>query len=213
MSQAITIIDPSTIVRQGLVHLINNKTDYHVISDYDNSYRLFERFESDDTDIVIAEYYLPDINGLDLIRSIKSKNSFTKALILSNISSDSELIKLYQSDYDGYVSKASGLNILVRALDSITRGVRYFDPSVLPRVNKVLLENDNHNNLISKLTKREKQILNCVASGMSNKEIAFECNISERTVKNHLSSIFLKIEVSDRTQAAVFAIRTGLTEL
>ena len=132
---------------------------------------------------------------------------------LSNMSSDSELIKLYQSDYDGYVSKASGLNILVRALDSITRGVRYFDPSVLPRVNKVLLENDNHNNLISKLTKREKQILNCVACGMSNKEIAFECNISERTVKNHLSSIFLKIEVSDRTQAAVFAIRTGLTKL
>ena len=78
MSQAITIIDPSTIVRQGLVHLINNKTDYHVISDYDNSYRLFERFESDDTDIVIAEYYLPDINGRDLIRILKVKTALLR---------------------------------------------------------------------------------------------------------------------------------------
>ena len=109
--------------------------------------------------------------------------------------------------------KDSGSSELKQAINVIMSGESYIQPSLLPALNSRLINRDVDQDKLQTLTKRELEILTQVAGGMFNKEIAVNLNISERTVKNHISNIFRKIDVSDRTQAAVFAIRNNIVKL
>ena len=107
----------------------------------------------------------------------------------------------------------SGSEELKRAIDTVINNDTYIQPSLIPALNSRLINRDVDKEKLKLLTKREIEILAQVASGMFNKEIAINLDISERTVKNHISNIFKKIDVSDRTQAAVFAIRNNIVKL
>ena len=114
---------------------------------------------------------------------------------------------------DGYVLKDSGSDILKRAIRVVHQGEQYIEPILMPRLRERIENNKNPEKKEDKLSKREFEILKLVAVGMYNKEIADQLSISEKTVKNHMSSIFRKIKVSDRTQAAVYAIRNNYVRL
>ena len=114
---------------------------------------------------------------------------------------------------DGYILKDSESAELKKAIFSIVEGENYIQPSLIPSLNSKMIEKNRDEGKIESLTKRELEVLKLLAVGMYNKEVAEKLNISERTVKNHVSNIFKKIEVTDRTQAAVFAIRNNLIEL
>ena len=114
---------------------------------------------------------------------------------------------------DGYILKDSESAELKKAIVSVVNGENYIQPSLIQMLNAKLVSRDTDKDKIEQLTKRELEVLIKVASGMFNKEIAISLNISERTVKNHISNIFKKIQVSDRTQAAVFAIRNDIIKV
>ena len=114
---------------------------------------------------------------------------------------------------EGYVLKDSESAELKKAIFSIVDGEIYIQPSLIPALNAKRIEKNVDENKIDDLTKRELEVLKLLAVGMYNKEIAEKLNISERTVKNHVSNIFKKLEVTDRTQAAVFAIRNNLIRI
>ena len=136
-----------------------------------------------------------------------------KVIILTIHNEGDYLLSAYEKGADGYVLKDSGCEVLKSAIRTVTRGEQYIEPILMPKLRERL---DNKNLLSGKeerLSKREFEILKLVAVGMYNKEIADALSISEKTVKNHMSSIFRKIKVSDRTQAAVYAIRNNYVKL
>ena len=122
-------------------------------------------------------------------------------------------LKAVDIGVDGYILKDSESAELKKAIFSIVEGENYIQPSLIPSLNSKMIEKNRDEGKIESLTKRELEVLKLLAVGMYNKEVAEKLNISERTVKNHVSNIFKKIEVTDRTQAAVFAIRNNLIEL
>ena len=114
---------------------------------------------------------------------------------------------------DGYILKDSGSRELFKAVECVYNGERFIQPELTPALNSKLIARSTEQTLIDELTKREVQVLKLLAEGLFNKEIADMLAISERTVKNHISNIFKKIGVADRTQAAVFAIRNGMIDI
>ena len=123
------------------------------------------------------------------------------------------LIKAVDIGIDGYLLKDSDSNELKRAINSVNNGEKFIQPSLIPLLNSKLIARDLDKEKLEKLSNREIEVLKLVSIGMFNKEIGKKLDISERTVKNHMSNIFKKIECTDRTQAAVFAIRNGLVNV
>jgi DNA-binding NarL/FixJ family response regulator len=156
---------------------------------------------------------MPGKTGIEVLQELKNNKSRVKVLILTVHNEIEYLMKAIDIGVDGYILKDTESSELKRAIISIFNGETYFQPSLIPAMNNRLINRDIDETRIKSLTKREMEVLITVANGMSNKEIAANLHISERTVKNHRSNIFKKIGVSDRTQAAVFAIKNNLIKL
>ena len=164
-------------------------------------------------DIVILDINMPNMNGVETLGKIKSEYENMKVLILTMHDEIEYLIRTMDLGANGYILKKSKSNDLINAVNAVMHGQKYIYPDLEKDMNKVI---DNRNHDLDKcksLTKRETEILIQVAEGMFNKEIAINLDISERTVKNHISNMFKKIDVSDRTQAAVFAIKNNIVKL
>ncbi|MGN0271397.1 MAG: LuxR C-terminal-related transcriptional regulator, partial [Lachnospiraceae bacterium] len=136
-----------------------------------------------------------------------------KVLVLTVHNEVEYLLKAVEIGISGYMLKDSNSSELKNAIFSIIEGEDYIQPSLIPMLNSKLLEMDSDKVKLDLLTRREYEVLKLLTEGMFNKEIAMKLNISERTVKNHVSNIFKKIEVTDRTQAAVFAIRCNIVDI
>ena len=156
---------------------------------------------------------MPKKNGLEVLKSLKSKRSKLKVLVLTVHNEIEYLVKALEIGCDGFILKDSDFDTLKKAIFSVYSGETYIEPSLMPLLNSSLAERDVLKEKVSDLTRREMEVLKMIASGAFNKEIALTLNISERTVKNHVSNIFKKIGVSDRTQAAVFAIKNNIISI
>ena len=156
---------------------------------------------------------MPKKNGIEVLKEIRKKDTGLKVLMLTVHNEVEYLIKAIEIGVDGYILKDSESAELKKAIFAVAEGEKYIQPSLIPALNAKLINKDEDKDKIEQLTKRELEVLAKVAKGMFNREIAISLNISERTVKNHISNIFKKIQVSDRTQAAVFAIRNDIIKI
>ena len=148
-----------------------------------------------------------------MLKKIRTKKLPLKVLILTVHNEVDYLVKAVDIGADGYLMKNSGSMELKKAINAVAEGESYIQPDLIPVLNARLVSKNDSKEKIEALTKRELEVLLFLAKGMFNKEIAEKMHISERTVKNHISSIFKKIDVADRTQAAVFAIKNNLVEI
>ena len=156
---------------------------------------------------------MPKKNGIEVLQEIKKNNIQVKVLILTVHNEVEYLLKAVDIGVDGYILKDSESAELKRAINVVMNGENYIQPNLIPALNNKLISRDKDKDKIEALTKRELEVLICVANGMFNRDIADNLKISERTVKNHMTSIFRKIGVVDRTQAAVFAIKNDIIKL
>ena len=156
---------------------------------------------------------MPNKNGIEVLKEIRENDIDIKVLMLTVHNEVEYLLKAIDIGVDGYILKDSESAELKKAINYVYNGESYIQSSLIPSFNSRLVNRDMDKEKIESLTKRELEVLIQVANGMFNKEIAVILSISERTVKNHISNIFKKIEVSDRTQAAVFAIKNNLIQL
>ena len=169
--------------------------------------------ENNHIDLVIMDLGLPGMNGIEATRKIKQHKPEIKVIILTVHNEADYLMRAVEIGANGYVLKDSGSAELKKAIFAILDGESYIQPNLIPELNSYLIHKDDDKNKLDALTKREVEVLIEVAKGNFNKDIAMHLNISERTVKNHMVSIFKKIEVADRTQAAVFAIKNNLIKI
>ncbi len=213
MSVKVMLADDHALMREGIKHLLEFDGSIEVIDEANNGKECLEKLEKVEPDILLLDINMPDMNGIEVLEELKKQNKNIKILMLTVHSEVEYLIKAIDIGANGYILKDSGSLELKQAINVIMTDGSYIQPSLLPALNSRLINRDIDKEKLESLTKREIEILIQVAGGMFNKEIANNLDISERTVKNHISNIFKKIDVSDRTQAAVFAIKNNVVKL
>ena len=207
------IVDDHSLVREGLKQLLELDEDLRVVSQAADGKEGLRILEEDKPDVLLLDINLPNMNGLEMLEKIRTKNIDVRILILTIHNEIDYLMKAVEIGCDGYVLKDSDSNLLKKAIYAVYQGESFIQPSLTPALNAGLAGRAMMDEKINELTRREVEVLKLIAEGLFNKEIAATLDISERTVKNHVSNIFKKIDVSDRTQAAVFAIKNNLVNL
>ena len=213
MPVKIMIADDHSMVREGLKSLLELDGDIQVIEEAVDGEDCLEKLKTCKPDVLLLDINMPKKNGLEVLQCINKSNLKVKVLVLTVHNEVEYLIKAVDIGVDGYILKDSESAELKKAIFTITKGENYIQPDLIPALNSKMIEKNSDKDKIDSLTKREFEVLKLLAVGMYNKEIAEKLNISERTVKNHVSNIFKKLEVTDRTQAAVFTIRNNLIKI
>ena len=213
MSIKVMLVDDHALIREGIKQLLEFDGSIEVIEQASDGLECLEKLKTPRPDILLLDINIPKMNGIEVFEALKAKKHPIKVKILTVHSEVEYLVKAVDIGANGYILKDSGSVELKQAIMDIINNDSYIQPSLIPALNSRLINRDMDKEKLKSLTKREVEILAQVASGMFNKEIANNLGISERTVKNHISNIFKKIDVSDRTQAAVFAIRNNIINL
>lgn len=213
MAVKIMITDDHSIIREGLKSLLELDGDIEVIAEAENGEECLQKLLSVKPDVLLLDINMPKMNGLEVLKSLKDAKSKVKVLVLTVHNETEYLMKAVEIGINGYVLKDSESAELKKAIFTIYDGENYIQPSLIPALNSKMIEKNEDEIKLESLTKRELQVLKELAVGKFNRDIAKEMEISERTVKNHISSIFKKLDVTDRTQAAVFAIRNNLISI
>lgn len=217
MSIKVMIVDDHNLMREGIKQLLEFDGHIHVVAEASNGSECLNvlNLKSVEPDVLLLDINMPKKNGIEVLQELREKNLYPnmKILILTVHNEVEYLLKAVDVGVDGYILKDSGSVELKKAINAVISGESYIQSDLIPALNSRLVSRDTDKDKIEQLTKRELEVLIQVANGMFNKEIAQTLDISERTVKNHISNIFKKIEVADRTQAAVFAIRNDIIKI
>ena len=210
MAVSVMITDDHSMIREGLKQLLELEGDFEVIAEACDGVECINKLEVVTPDVLLLDINMPNMNGLEVLQKLKEMKMKIKVLVLTVHNEVEYLLKAVDIGINGYLLKESESAELKKAILAVVNGENYIQSSLIPVLNAKMIDRDSDSVKIESLTKRELEVLKNLSYGMYNKEIAEKLDISERTVKNHISNIFKKIEVTDRTQAAVFAIRNNL---
>lgn len=213
MSIKIMIADDHSMIREGLRNLLELEGEIEVIAEAENGEDCLEKLKTYKPDVLLLDIDMPKKNGLQVLKVFKEQKVIQKVLVLTVHNQIEYLMGAMDLGVNGYILKDSESRELKKAIFTICEGNTYLPSSLVPLMNSKKMQKNVDSEKIDSLTKRELEVLKLLAVGMYNKEVAQNLAISERTVKNHVSNIFKKLEVTDRTQAAVFAIRNSLIKL
>ena len=213
MAIKIMITDDHSMIREGLKNLLELDGDIEVIAEAVDGEDCLDKLLTVTPDVLLLDINMPKMNGLEVLKKLKERKSKVKVLVLTVHNETEYLMKAVDIGINGYVLKDSESAELKKAIYAINDGENYIQHSLIPSLNSKMIEKNEDEIKIESLTKRELQVLKELAIGKFNRDIAKEMEISERTVKNHISSIFKKLDVTDRTQAAVFAIKNDLIKI
>ena len=213
MPVKVIIADDHKMVREGIKQLIEFSGNIEVIAEAGNGLECLEKLEKDLPDVLLLDINMPEMNGLEVLQYIRKNKIDVKVIVLTVHNEVEYLLKAVDMKVDGYILKDSETEILIKGILTVNEGEKYIQPELIPLLNSRMINRDVEKEKLKSLTKREIEVLKDIAAGSLNKEIAINLGISERTVKNHISNIFKKIDVADRTQAAVFAIKNDIVKI
>ena len=199
MAIKIMIADDHSMIREGLKNLLELDGDIQVIAEAVDGEDCLNKLQVVKPDVLLLDINMPKKNGLEVLKSLKSKKSKLKVLVLTVHNEIEYLMKAVDIGVNGYVLKDSESAELKKAIFTVAEGESYIQPSLIPALNAKMIETNKDAEKIKSLTKRELDVLKLLAVGMYNKEVGKRLEISERTVKNHVSNIFKKLGVTDRT--------------
>lgn len=201
----ILVVDDHFMVRMGLSSSLNAEEDMEVIAEAGNGADALKAYRELRPGLVLMDVRLPGMSGPDAVAAIMREFPDARILMLSTHSGEEEIYRSLQAGARGYILKSAMREELLRAIREVRDGKRYLDPALAP----LLAERVTHRSL----TGRELEVLQMVAKGMGNKEIAAALNIAEVTVKLHVSHVLDKLNVKDRTEAATAALKRGILTL
>lgn len=213
MAINVLLADDHLMLREGLKNLLEIDGEIKVIAEANDGFECLNLINKKNPDVILLDINMPNLDGLQVLNIMKEQKMNYKVIVLTIHKEIQYLIQALDMGCQGYILKDSDSTTLKNAIVEVYNGETYIEPSLTPLLNSSLAERDVMNDKLNDLTKRETEVLKLVVSGLFNKEIASKLSISERTVKNHISNIFRKIEVSDRSQAAVFAIKNKLIDM
>ena len=209
----ILIADDHPLFRKGMRTLLVSMPETEVVGEATTGKETVDRALALQPDIVLMDLQMPEGGGLTAIRSLTSANPETRILVVTLFEDDESVFAALRAGARGYVLKDADEDEMIRAIQAVARGEAIFSPAVASRLMDYFTaaRTSPHAEAFPDLTEREREILAMIARGRSNYEIAEELSISLKTVRNHASNIFSKLQVADRTQAAIRAREAGLT--
>jgi DNA-binding NarL/FixJ family response regulator len=201
----VMVVDDHPLMRVGVASIVNARSDMTVVAQTGTGEEAVTLFSKHKPDVTLMDLRLPEMSGVDAIRSIRSANPRARFIVLTTYEGDADIHRALEAGAQGYVIKGMPYQTLVDALHRVNRGGRFLPPPVARALASRMPDSD--------LSAREQEVLRLLASGKSNKDIASLLGITEATVKCHVSAILMRLNVSDRTEAVVTALHRGLVHL
>src|SRR2546428_716992 len=208
----VLLVDDHELVRQGVASMLAKAEDLTVVGEAKTGREAIETARKELPDVILMDVRMPDMDGLEATRRIKEERSRTAVVILTMHENPAYLREAVRAGAAGYLLKDVSRDELIDAIKQISTGGAFIDPQMLKGMLSDLKPTAPAPPQARGLTKREREILALVAEGMSNREIAERLVLSPETVKSHVAAILEKLGVSDRTQAAIYAVRHGLVQ-
>ncbi|EDZ50607.1 MULTISPECIES: two-component system response regulator CasR [Bacillus] len=209
MKIKLLLVEDHHIVRRGLVFFLKTREEFEIIGEAENGEEALYFVQKEKPDVVLMDVSMPKMDGIEATKRLKQYDETIKVLILSSFSEQDYVIPALEAGADGYQLKEVQPEQLVASIIAVHQGNANFHPKVTPALMGRSAVKKEVENPFSMLTKREQEVLREIAKGRSNKEIAAELHITEQTVKTHVSNVLAKLEVDDRTQAALYAVKHG----
>ena len=200
----VMLVDDHIIVRMGISFAVNNQPDMQVVAQAQDGIEAMEMYRSHQPDLVILDLRMPKQNGIETIALMRREFSGARILVLSNYDAGDEIAAAIQAGARGFVPKDTSLTNLMEAIRRVNEGEEFIPPEIGRRLS---------GRLASQLSNREIEVLTRLGKGLSNKEIGVALNVTESTIKIHLAHIFAKLDVADRTQAVLKAIKRGIIHM
>ena len=201
----IVIVDDHPVVRDGLNAVLSTEPDLQVVGEVGTGADALTLVQKLRPSVVLMDLLLPDINGSEVIRRLCATYSDINFIVLTTVAGDEEIYRALEAGARGYLFKDMARKELIQAIRAVHKGQRYIPASVGSRIAENLPRTD--------LTSREIEVLQLVAAGLRNKEIAYRINVSEATVNAHVKHVLQKLHASDRTHAVTTALKRGIIRL
>ncbi|HEX7070011.1 MAG TPA: response regulator transcription factor [Rhodothermales bacterium] len=201
----ILTVDDHPLLREGIAAVFDRQDDMRLVGQASNGREAIESFRRLRPDVTLMDLRMPDMSGIEAIAAIRAEFPNARIIVLTTYAGDAQATAALRAGAMGYLLKNMVRKELIETIRAVHAGRRRVPPEVATEIAEHFADDA--------LTEREIQILRCVASGMSNKLIAAELDISEGTVKTHMKSILPKLDASDRTHAVMIALRRGILEL
>jgi two-component system response regulator DevR len=205
----VLVVDDHEVVREGIVSSLDRRDGFHVVAQAGTVAEAIAAARRFEPDLVVMDVRLPDGSGVEACREIRSDHPDTRVVMLTSYPDEEAVLSAIVAGASGYLLKETRLRDLVKALETVGAGGSLLDPAVtgkvLDRVRR--MANDDDDDELARLTTQERRILLLVAEGKTNREIAAEVFLSDKTVKNYVSSILSKLDLQRRTQAAAYMAR------
>lgn len=209
----ILIVDDHAVVREGLSAFIQIKTDMEVVGEAADGIEALEKARDLDPDVILLDIVMPKLDGIGTIEALNQQGSRARILVITSFAEDEQIFPAIKAGALGYLLKDSQPQELIEAIRDVYRG----EPSLHPTVALKLMNDLNRESELPRteepLTERELDVLKLIAQGYSNREIGERLHLSERTVGKYASNILDKLHLANRTQAALYALRTGIADL
>ena len=209
----VLLVDDHCLVRQGIKQILELEKDLFVIGQANNGEEAIVQVQELKPDIVLLDINMPKLNGIHTLRRLKGIDSEIKVIMLTFYEDSEYLFEALNLGANGYILKDAESDSLIKAIRDVYHGDSYVHPSIAASLVKGSNDRYINEKTNTKLTKREYEVLTLIAEGLNNREIANNLYISEKTVKNHVSNIFKKINVNDRTQAAIYAYKHNIKKV
>lgn len=206
---AVLIVDDHAVVRQGLRTFLELYDDIEVVGEASNGAEAVEQTRRRPPDVVLMDLVMPEMDGIAATREIHALSPSTKVIALTSFAEDDKVFPAIKAGASGYLLKDVSPPDLVKAIQAAHRGEAHLHPEIAKKLMGEFADRDKKP-VLGELTGREQEVLHLIARGLSNREIAKELGISEKTVKTHVGNILSKLHLADRTQAAIYAIKKGL---
>lgn len=210
MSTRVFVVDDHELVRKGLIDLIDAEEDLVVVGSAANFNEAVVNFPDSDADVAVLDVRLPDGNGIELCRELITIKPTLKTLMLTSFQNDEALLGAVLGGAMGYLIKDIKNLELLASIRKVALGVNFLDTKLISSVTNRLRENRNPASEIYELTDQEQRVLEFIGTGMTNREIAKNMFLAEKTVKNYVSSLLRKLGLERRTQAAAMAVRLSV---
>ena len=208
----VVIADDQTLFRSGLERLLADDPRVEVVGTAPNGEEAIKVVAKVKPDVVLMDLKMPKMDGIQATQRIAQAHPEVKVLMLTTFETDGFVLQALKAGASGYVLKDSKVESIVSSILAVKSGERVMAGSVANLVVGMLTGTTNRKELYDGLTARELEILKLIAEGVANKQIAFRLKISEKTVRNHVSNTYEKLQIQDRAQAALYAVRKGLVE-
>ncbi|HSG31854.1 MAG TPA: response regulator transcription factor [Thermodesulfobacteriota bacterium] len=203
----IFVADDHPIVKEGLITILNTQSDFKVVGEAMDGTKVVSGVEETNPDILVLDLEMPGMDGIEIIEKLNKSGCKAKAIIFTAYKTDDRIFSAFELGAKGYLLKGSPKEEIFDAVRNVYNGGTSVHPDVTDRLVKGV------NQKLDKLTPRELDVMKSLSRGLTNKEIAYELFISERTVKFHISSIFTKLGAETRTEALSIAIQKGLLSI